>query len=45
MDWTALWLSVRLATATTAVLLVIGVPIAYWIVYSTRRWKFLSTAC
>ena len=44
MDWTALWLSVRLATATTLVLLVIGVPIAYWIVYSPRPWKFLVEA-
>ena len=41
MDWTALWLSVRLATATTLVLVAIGLPIAYWIVYSPRRWKFL----
>lgn len=44
MDWTAIWLSVRLATATTAVLLVLGIPIAYWIVYSPRRWKFLVEA-
>jgi molybdate transport system permease protein len=44
MDWTALWLSVRLASATTAVLLAICVPIAYWIVYSPRRWKFLVEA-
>ena len=36
MDWTAIWLSVRLATATTLVLLAIGVPIAYWIVFSPR---------
>jgi molybdate transport system permease protein len=44
VDWTALWLSVRLATATTLVLVAIGVPIAYWIVYSPRRWKFLIEA-
>jgi len=44
VDWTALWLSVRLATATTVVLLVIGIPIAYWIVFSPRRWKFLVEA-
>ena len=44
MDWTALWLSVRLATATTMVLLVAGVPIAYWIVFSPQRWKFLVEA-
>src|SRR5436305_2406086 len=41
MDWTAIWLSVRLAAATTLVLVAIGVPIAYWIVFSPRRWKFL----
>ena len=40
MDWTAFWLSVRLASATTVVLLFIGVPIAYGIVYSARRWTF-----
>lgn len=44
MDWTALWLSVRLALATTTVLLAIGIPIAYWIVFSPRRWKFLVEA-
>jgi molybdate transport system permease protein len=44
MDWQALWLSVRLATATTIVLLAIGIPIAYWIVFSPRRWKFLVEA-
>lgn len=44
MDWTALWLSVRLALATTSVLLAVGIPIAYWIVFSTRRWKFLVEA-
>ena len=44
MDWTALWLTVRLATATTTVLVIVGVPIAYWIVFSPRRWKFLVEA-
>jgi molybdate transport system permease protein len=41
VDWSALWLSVRLAMATTMVLLAIGVPLAYWIVFSPRRWKFI----
>jgi molybdate transport system permease protein len=27
--------------ATTLVLLAIGVPLAYWIVFSPRRWKFI----
>jgi molybdate transport system permease protein len=44
VDWTALWLSVRLAATTTLVLLAIGVPLAYWIVFSPRRWKFLVEA-
>jgi molybdate transport system permease protein len=44
VDWTALWLSVRLAAATTVVLLAIGIPIAYWIAFSPRRWKFLVEA-
>ena len=44
LDWTALWLTVRLATATTFVLLVVGIPIAYWLVFSPRRWKFLVEA-
>ena len=44
MDWDALWLSVRLAAATTLVLMAIGVPIAYWIVYSPRRWKVIVEA-
>lgn len=44
MDWTALWLSVRLATATAVVLLAIGIPIAYWIVFSPRRGKFVVEA-
>ena len=41
MDWSAIWLSVRLAVATTLVLLAIGIPLAYWIVFSPRRWKFI----
>ena len=44
MDWGALGLSVRLAAATTLVLLAIGIPLAYWIVFSPRRWKFLVEA-
>ncbi|MBI3401089.1 MAG: molybdate ABC transporter permease subunit [Acidobacteria bacterium] len=44
MDWSALWLSVRLAATTTVVLLAIGIPIAYWIVFSSWRGKFLVEA-
>ncbi len=38
MDWEAIWLSLRLALATTAILLVIAVPLASWLAFSRRRW-------
>lgn len=44
MDWTAIWLSIRLATATALVLLVIGVPIAWWLSVTKWRLKFLVEA-
>jgi len=44
MDGDALRLSLVLATATTAILLAVGVPIAHWLATSTRRWKFLVEA-
>lgn len=42
MDWQAFWLTIRLAVLVAAVLLVIGLPLAYWIAYSRWRWKFLA---
>jgi molybdate transport system permease protein len=44
MDWQAFWLTVRLALLVAAVLLVVGLPIAYWITYSRWRGKFLAEA-
>lgn len=44
MDWTAVALSLRLATLVSLVLLVVGVPIAYWLTFSTWRGKFLVEA-
>ena len=44
MNWAPLWLSIELAATTAALLLVIGVPIAYWITYSRWRWKFFVEA-
>jgi molybdate transport system permease protein len=41
MDWTAIALSVRLAAVVSAILLVIGVPIAYWLTFSSSRWRFV----
>ena len=37
MDLTALWLTLRLATCTTAILLVVGVPLAWWL--AQTRWS------
>src|SRR5712691_5925957 len=44
MDWTAIWVSVRLAAATMVALLIVGIPVAYWIAFSKWRWKFLVEA-
>ena len=44
MDWQAIWLSVKLASASTATLLAVGLPLAYWLAFSPRRWKFLVEA-
>src|SRR5881398_459866 len=44
MDWQAFWLTIRLAVLVAMILIVIGLPIAYWITYSRWRWKFLVEA-
>jgi molybdate transport system permease protein len=44
MNWQAFALTARLAVIVAGVLVVIGLPIAYWITYSRRRWKFLVEA-
>jgi molybdate transport system permease protein len=44
MDWQAFWLTLRLALLVAGVLVVVGLPIAYWITYTEWRWKFLAEA-
>jgi molybdate transport system permease protein len=44
MNITALLLSIRLALCVSAILFVLGVPLAYWLAYSRWRWKFLLEA-
>jgi molybdate transport system permease protein len=44
MDWSAIGLSIRLATIVCLILLGIGLPIAYWLTFSRWRWKFLVEA-
>jgi len=39
MDQQAIFLTLRLATLTTVILLAIAVPLGYWLAYSPARWK------
>jgi molybdate transport system permease protein len=41
MNWQAMILTLKLAGLTAMILLAVGMPIAYWLTYSRRRWKFL----
>jgi molybdate transport system permease protein len=41
MNWTAIWVTCKLASLTSIALLVIGLPIAYWLTFSKWRLKFL----
>lgn len=44
IDWQTLWLTLQLALTVSILLLVLGLPVAYWIVFSNWRWKFLLEA-
>ena len=44
MDWEAIRLSLRLSACTTAILLVLGIPIARWLAFSSWRGRFLVEA-
>src|ERR1700682_2083140 len=44
IDWQAFWLTLQLAVVVSSILLVLGLPIAYWISFSRWRWKFLVEA-
>lgn len=37
--WEATWLTARLATVTTLILLLLGTPLAWWLARSPARWK------
>lgn len=41
MNWEAVRVTLTLATYTTLILILIGLPVAYWLAFSRRRWKFL----
>src|SRR5690349_11953877 len=39
LDLSALWVSVRLATLTVIVLLLVGTPLAWWLAHTRSRWR------
>lgn len=41
MNWLAIWVTFKLAGLTAISLLIIGLPLAYWLAYSGWRWKFV----
>jgi molybdate transport system permease protein len=44
MDWQAIFLTLRLAFLVSVILLLLGLPIAYWLAFTRARWKFLIEA-
>jgi molybdate transport system permease protein len=44
LDFAAIWLSIKLAACTSAFLLVLGLPLGYWLATTRQRWKFLVEA-
>lgn len=41
MNWTAMGVTLKLAILTASILVILGLPIAYWLTFSRWRWKFL----
>ena len=41
MNWLAIAVTFKLALLTAAFLLIVGLPIAYWLTFSKWRWKFV----
>jgi molybdate transport system permease protein len=41
IDWQAIALSAQLATVVVVILLLIGIPLAWWLTFRRRRWTFL----
>ena len=44
IDWQTFRLTLELAFTVSVILLLLGLPIAYWIAFSRWRWKFLVEA-
>jgi molybdate transport system permease protein len=44
MNWEALITTLKLASATSVILMVVALPLSYWVAFSKWRWKFLVEA-
>ncbi len=44
MDWTAAWVTAKLAAWTTGILFALGLPLAYWLATTRWRGRFLVEA-
>ncbi len=44
IDWQAFRLTLELAVVVSSLLVMVGLPLAYWIAFSRRQWKFLVEA-
>jgi molybdate transport system permease protein len=44
LNWQAIALSLKLAVSVAGILLLVGLPLAYWVTFSRWRWKFLIEA-
>lgn len=44
IEWSTLYITIKLALITTSVLLIIGIPIAYWLAYGSSKLKFIFEA-
>jgi molybdate transport system permease protein len=44
MNFSAMLTSLQLATTTSALLMLIALPLSYWVAYTKWRWKFLVEA-
>ncbi|MDY0014120.1 MAG: molybdate ABC transporter permease subunit [Rhodocyclaceae bacterium] len=43
-DLSAIWLTLKLATVVTGLLLLVGTPIAWWLAHTRSRWKGVVSA-
>lgn len=39
IDWQPVWLTLRLASTSTAVLMLVAIPLAWWLARTSSRWK------